>query len=178
MLQNYGPGFPYRLFKFDADAQNPLDAEDDKEPEDAKAVVKGLWRKSKFWGSRPDFGNPAGAAKAYDKGEKLMLVPLGTFILNIIPTTGRGTFKLFYFDPAPRTPYPIPPNGIPGSFDTIQFGHELIPLGNYVLDRCRSDATYETRNIGCGVSTRWTRCRWQGQPSKRDAGMTSTRTIS
>ena len=134
-LQNDSPGFPYRLFKFHADAQNPLDAEDDKEPEDAKAVVKGLWRKSKFWGSRPDFGNPSGAAKAFDKGEKLMLVPLGSFILNIIPTTGRGTYKLFYFDPGSADPLPLPPNGISGSFDTIQFGRELTPLRNFVLER-------------------------------------------
>ena len=51
-----------------------------------------------------DFGNPEGAANAYDKGEKLMLVPLGSFILNVIPTTGRGTYKLFYFDPGSAEP--------------------------------------------------------------------------
>ncbi len=134
-LQNYSPGFPYRLFKFYADAKNPLDAEDDKDPADAKAVVKGLWPKSKFWGSRPDFGNPLGAAKAFDKGDKLLLVPLGSFVLNVIPTTGRGTYRLFYFDPGSGDPLPLPPNGISGSFGTIQFGHELIPLRNFVLNR-------------------------------------------
>jgi phospholipase C len=118
--------FLYRLLKFDPSDRDPL----------GFAVVKtGFWDKKKFWGGRPDFGNPEGAAKEYDKGNKLMLVPLGTFVLNIIPTTGRGTFKLFNFDPISDDPLTDFPTMIHGSFETIQFGHELIPLGNYVLDR-------------------------------------------
>ena len=104
-------------------------------PGGVKAVQKGFWEKKKFWGGRPDFGNPEGAAKAFDQGIKLMLVPLGTFVLNIIPTTGRGTFKLFNFDPGSTDPLTLFPSMILGSFETIQFGHELIPLGNFVLDR-------------------------------------------
>jgi phospholipase C len=118
--------FPYRLLRFDPSGRDPLGF---------NVVKKGLWDKKKFWGGRPDFGNPEGAAKAYDKGDKLMLVPLGTFVLNIIPTTGRGTFKLFNFDPGSDDPLTDFPTMIHGSFETIQFGHELIPLGNYVLDR-------------------------------------------
>jgi phospholipase C len=118
--------FPYRLLRFDPSNGDPLNF----------AVVKsGFWEKKKFWLGRPDFGNPEGAAKAYDKGDKLMLVPLGTYVLNIIPTTGRGTFKLFNFDPGSNDPLTPFPTMIFGSFETIQFGHELIPLGNYVLDR-------------------------------------------
>jgi phospholipase C len=119
--------FFYRLIKFDPSARDPLGS--------FAEVQKGFWNKQKFWGGRPDFGNPQGAAKEYDKGDKLMLVPLGTFVLNIIPTTGRGTFKLFNFDPGSNDPLTDFPTMIHGSFETIQFGHELIPLGNYVLDR-------------------------------------------
>ena len=150
--------FPYRLFKFDPSNRSPLGIEavstaateavkpegvkvmnpkDVKavNPGGVKAVQKGFWEKKKFWGGRPDFGNPEGAAKAFDQGIKLMLVPLGTFVLNIIPTTGRGTFKLFNFDPGSTDPLTPFPSMILGSFETIQFGHELIPLGNFVLDR-------------------------------------------
>jgi phospholipase C len=137
MLQDYGPCFPYRLFRFDASIKDPLavDAVSPDEKPKPTLVTKGIWPKMKFWGARPDFGNPEGPAKEYDKGEKLLLLPLSTFILNVIPTTGRGTFKLFYFDPFSTDPLYFFPTWISGSFDTIQFGHELIPLGNYVLDR-------------------------------------------
>jgi phospholipase C len=140
ILQNYSPCFPYRLFRFDPTIDDPLGV-------DANSFVNGnpkptfvssgLWPKKKFWGTRPDFGNPDGPAKAYDSGDKLMLLPLGTFILNVIPTTGRGTFKLFSFSPQdPTSPDPLYdlPASIAGAFGTIQYPRELIPLGNYVLD--------------------------------------------
>jgi phospholipase C len=130
-LQDYTDSgiFPYRLLEFDPSKQDPLGVHT------AKVVRKGAWPKAKFWKSRPDFGNPEGAAKAYDKGEKLILLPLGSFVLNIIPTTGRGTFRLFSFDPCSADPLYEFPTWTYGSFLKIQFGHELIPLGNYVLDR-------------------------------------------
>ncbi len=125
--------FPFRLFKFDATNSDPLHA---------VAVKEGVWEKWKFWGTRRDFGNPDGAAKEYEKGEKLMLVPLGTFVLWIMPTLGRGTFKLFHFDPASNDILIEFPTGIFGSFNSINFGHELIPLGNYVLDRLPDKREY------------------------------------
>jgi len=128
-----GNGFPYRLFKFSGSSADPLGA---------PAVTEGFWEKKKFWGQRPDFGNPEGAAKAYDKGEKLLLVPLGSFVLWVLPTTGRGTFKLFNFDPGSADPLRHPADWIYGSFDTIEFGHELLPLGNYVLDRLPTTGEY------------------------------------
>ncbi len=134
-LQDYNPCFPYRLFKFDASINDPLGVTALSLDARPTLVMKGTWPKNKFWGTRPDFGNPEGPAKEYDKGEKLLLVPLGSYIVNIIPTSGRGTFKLFYFDPYSTDPLYVFPTWISGSFDTIQFGHELIPLGNYVLDR-------------------------------------------
>src|SRR5438105_7706898 len=95
---------------------------------------------------RADFGNPQGAHEGYDSGETLMLIPVGSWLLNVIPTEGRGTFQLWNFDPAPLTPGgtdPLPAPYLPqGSFDAIDFGHELIPLGNYVLDRVPASGDY------------------------------------
>jgi phospholipase C len=138
VLKNYNPCFPYRLLSFDPRLDNPLCV-------DAPNIATGIWPKTKFWGTRPDFGNPEGPAKAYDTGEELMLVPLGTFILNVIPTPGRGTFKLFSFDQGsrdPMCPTPAPGYTIQGAFGTIQYPHELIPLGNYVLGRLRTTGEY------------------------------------
>ncbi len=137
-LQDYEPCFPYRLFEFDPNSRNPLAAH---------PVQRGIWPKTKFWQSRVDFGNPSGARKSYESGEELMLVPLGGFVLNVIPTAGRGTFQLWNFEPSPLKP-PLRPDPLPvsytpqGAFDTIDYGHELIPLGNYVLDRLPATGEY------------------------------------
>lgn len=53
------PSFPYRLLEFDPTRANPLAAS-------AASIQDGSWTKKKFWFSRPDFGNPAGARKAYE----------------------------------------------------------------------------------------------------------------
>ena len=136
--------FPYRLFRFDPTIPDPLAVNAmHMDPKSGKPsptlVTRGIWNKSKFWWLVPDFGSPQGPGKEFMKANKLLLLPLGTFILFIIPTVGRSTFKLFQFDPGstdPVPPFPTPdPQGVPlGSFGTIEFGHELIPLGNYVLD--------------------------------------------
>ena len=128
--------FPYRLLEFDPTKQDPLGIHA------AKVVTTGTWPKAKFWRGRPDFGNPQGAAKAYNSGEKLLLLPLGTFVLNVIPTTGRGTFRLFSFDPGATDPLHEFPTWTYGSFLKIQLDHELIPLGNYVLDRVSAKRDY------------------------------------
>ncbi|MDT8990721.1 alkaline phosphatase family protein [Curvibacter sp. APW13] len=142
VLKDYQPVFPYRLFAFDPANPNPLMA---------PALQKGLWTKAKFWSYRADFGNPNGAKESYDSGENLMLLPLGSFMLNVIPTMGRGTFQLWNFDPNPlqlnpgsaQSQDPLPTPYTPqGSFDTIDFDHELIPLGNYVLDRLPETGDY------------------------------------
>lgn len=137
MLQAYQPCFPYRLFEFDPLSPDPLAA---------APVQRGLWTKTKFWQYRPDFGNPQGAHEGYDSGSELLLLPLGGFMLNVIPTEGRGTFQLWNFDPSPLSPCGADPLPMPytpqGSFDAIEFGHELIPLGNYVLDRLPGTGEY------------------------------------
>lgn len=126
-MENYDPSFPYRLFDFDPYADDPLAGD---------AVFKGAWPKNKFWGSRVDFGNPEGAQKAYDETENLVLIPLPNFVLNMIPTPGRGTYELWSFDPDPATGAdPLPTQQTPqGAFRTIRPGHTLLPLGNFVLD--------------------------------------------
>jgi phospholipase C len=137
-LQDYKPSFPFRLFRFDPSIKNPLGVRA-VNPGELTSAKTGTWEKKKFWGTRPDFGNPEGPAKEFDKGEKLMLLPLSSYILNVIPTTGRGTFKLFYFDPESADPLYLFPTWVAGAFETIEFGHELIPMGNYVLDRLNAN---------------------------------------
>jgi phospholipase C len=136
-LQEYEPCFPYRLFEFDPASQDPLAG---------KVVRRGLWPKKKFWSYRIDFGNPQGANESFDTGEMLMLLPMGGFMLNVIPTTGRGTFQLWNFDPNLLSNGdwdPLPAAYTPqGSFDTVDVRHELIPLGNYVLDRLPDSGEY------------------------------------
>lgn len=141
-LKDYEPCFPYRLFEFDPNSDNPLMG---------PALQKGLWTKAKFWSYRADFGNPNGAKESYDSGDELMLLPLGGFMLNVIPTMGRGTFQLWNFDPnppqlnpnSPLSQDPLPSPYTPqGSFDTIDFDHELIAMGNYVLDRVADTGEY------------------------------------
>jgi phospholipase C len=126
------PSFPYRLLEFDPTRANPLEAS-------AASIQDGSWTKKKFWFSRPDFGNPAGAKKAYESGDVLQLIPVGGFILNLIPAPGRGTYHLWNFDPnplAPGTTDPIKTAYSPqGAFNSITSGHDLIPVNNYVIDR-------------------------------------------
>lgn len=126
------PSFPYRLLEFDPTRANLLAAS-------AASIQAGSWTKKKFWFSRPDFGNPAGAKKAYESGDVLQLIPVGGFILNLIPAPGRGTYQLWNFDPnplAPGTTDPIKHAYSPqGAFNSITSGHDLIPVNNYVIDR-------------------------------------------
>ncbi len=126
------PFFSYRLCEFDPTNADPLAAQ---------PVQHGDWPKKKFWGRSADFGNPHGGHEQYDQDQTLRLIPLGSYLLNFIPTDGRGTFALWNFDPCPTAPGtadPIPathPYTPRGSFRGIQEGHELIPMNGYVLDR-------------------------------------------
>lgn len=146
-FKDYTPSYPYRLFQLDPASRDPLGA---------AAVQKGLWPKSKFFGSRPDFGNPSGASKIYQSGDELMLVPLHHVVLNLIPTAGRGSFGLWNFDPNPLAhgksdPLPVAYSNqgsySAGAFNDIQDGHELIPMGNYVLDRVTRTGEYRVWSV-------------------------------
>jgi len=127
-LQDYKPSFPFRLFRFDPSIKNPLGVSAVSTGERFTSAKTGTWEKKKFWGTRPDFGNPEGPAKEFDKGEKLMLLPLSSYILNVIPTTGRGTFKLFYFDPGSADPLYLFPTWVAGAFGTIETGSQAQPF--------------------------------------------------
>jgi len=125
--------YPYRLFQYDPNAKNPLAA--------APAQM-GTWEKYKFWGSVKDFGNPDGAKKEFQDHSQLTLLPLGNFLLNFLPSNGRGTFRLWNFDPGQSDPLPSTPYFPQGAFESIQAGHELIPIGGFVLDRVAADSSY------------------------------------
>lgn len=134
-MTDYLPSYPYRLFEFDptsrdGEAIDPLAMH--------RALQKGAWTKKKFWGYREDFGNPKGRGRQFADADDLTLIPLGSFLLNLIPTPGRGTFQLWNFDPSPGAPGkadPLPAPYTPmGAFETIQQGSELFPIGNTVLD--------------------------------------------
>ncbi len=116
--------YPYRLLDFDLRRDNPL-----------AAVQVGAWSMKKFWGTVADFGNPSGADKEFQKRTELLLYPMGSFLLNFIPTDGRGTFRLFNFDPAQADPLPATPYYPQGAFSSIDKRDELLPIGGYVLTR-------------------------------------------
>ena len=126
-LAKYAPSFPYRLLEFDPTADDPLASAHD--------VQTGAWPKQKFWGYRADFGNPEGRDRRYAVEHELQLVPIGSFVLHLILTAGRGTFHLWNFDPAPGSD-PLPVAYTPmGAFETIQHGTQVLALGDYVLTR-------------------------------------------
>ncbi len=123
--QSGTPGYQYKLITFDPESPDPLNGQ---------VIQSGFWKKTKFWGKYRDHysSNP-------DEDRNLDLIPMGSFVLNMIPAKGRGTFELWNFDPKPNAPGkadPIPyPYGGQGGFPLIKEGHTLIPIGNYVLDR-------------------------------------------
>ena len=116
--------YPYRLLDFDVARDNPL-----------AAIQVGAWPMSKFWGTVSDFGNPSGADKEFQKHPELLLFPMGSFLLNFIPTEGRGTFRLFNFDPGQPDPLPETPYYPQGAFESIDKRDELLPIGGYVITR-------------------------------------------
>ena len=131
--------YSYRLLQFNPDADNPLGSfvpdpsQDGKQVWSAAAVQAGTWTKSKFFSSRQDFANPNGARKGFESGSELILVSMHNFVLNFIPTVGRGTNQLFNFDPGSKDPLPAPYSA-QGAWPWIELGHELLHVNGYVLD--------------------------------------------
>lgn len=125
--------YAYRLLEFNPNAANVFGSFGrDKEWTDG-AVQSGSWSKGKFFGSRSDFANAQGAKKGFESGTDLVLVSLHNFVLNWIPTAGRGTYHLFNFDHGSRDPLPGPVTP-QGAWLTIDAGHQLIPIGGYIID--------------------------------------------
>ena len=126
--------YTYRLLEFNMDEADPLGCFDATGKWTDGSVQSGTWTKAKYFNSRPDFANPDGAKKGYESGTDLFLVSAHSFVLNWIPTEGRGTYQLFNFDPG--SPDPLPTSwGAQGSWMTIQQGHELKYVSGYILDR-------------------------------------------
>ncbi len=119
------PGYQYKLIDFDPNLTDPLNS---------PTVQSGFWKKTKFWGKYRDHYsfNP-------DEDQNLDLTPMSSYVMNMIPAKGRGTFELWNFDPQPNSPGHADPIPFPytgqGGFPLIKEGHTLIPVGNYVLDR-------------------------------------------
>lgn len=119
-----GKNYPYKLFEFDPTSSDPLNG---------KAIQQGVWSSKKFWGYRAHYSdNP-------NEQNELPLISMGNFMLFFIGGKGRGTYMLYNFDPNsanPNTTDPIPSTYTPqGGFPTIQQGHELVCMNNYVIDR-------------------------------------------
>ena len=93
-LGDYYPCYPYRLSEFDINNEDPLSG---------KVISEGAWPKTKFWHGRVDFGNADGDKKNFDEATKLELLSFNNFVLNWIPTAGRGTYQLWDFDPAHKS---------------------------------------------------------------------------
>ena len=125
--------YAYRLLEFNPKAPNPLGSFDSHGVWSEKAVQAGVWAKGKFFGSRADFANPDGANKGFESGTELQLVSMHNFVLNWIPTDGRGTFQLFNFDHGSTDPLPgaVTPQG---AWLTIEAGHQLMYCCGYVID--------------------------------------------
>ncbi len=118
-------GFAWRLFPFDPGSADPLNA---------TGGLSGFWPAKKFFTGVADFSDPTGGHQKHD-GDILELIPMGgNFVLHIIPNKGRGTFRLWNFDPQTLTGDPLSIWMDPGAFDDIQAGVELLPLGDQVVD--------------------------------------------
>ncbi|NCD72469.1 alkaline phosphatase family protein [Mucilaginibacter agri] len=142
---NGNKGFPYQLFEFDPNSADPLNA---------KPVQAAIWPISKFWSYRTYYSNNP------DEQKVLNLIPMGgNFMLFFVGGEGRGTYMLFNFDPDFVNPVaddaadggtgsttgsdPLPGCYTQqGGFPSIQSDHELIPIGNYVLDRFGDGSSY------------------------------------
>jgi phospholipase C len=125
--------YTYRLLQFNPNEDNPLGSFDKNGKWGSSAVQAGSWPKSKFFGSRSDFANASGATKGFESGTDLALISLHNFVLNWIPTEGRGTYQLFNFDNGSSDPLPAPLTP-QGAWLTIELGHQLIHIGGYVID--------------------------------------------
>jgi phospholipase C len=130
-LQDGWLTYPYQLLRFDPESDHPLGV---------AAEQRGVWPQKKFWGYRAHYGRDP------KEGDALELIPLTSFVMSLIPAAGRGTFELWNFDPRPTKPGDADPLPCPykpqEAFPTIQAGHELLPLGNYVLDRLPDKQRY------------------------------------
>lgn len=127
---------PYRLFEFDPDHPDPLNAE---------PVQKGQWPKSKFWQFFDHYTwDPT-------RTDIVELVPMTGYVMAFMPTAARGTYMLWNFDPAPDAPGaadPLPNALTPqDAFSLIGGGSQLLPMDNYVLEWVAATSTWRVWNF-------------------------------
>ena len=127
----HGNNIRYRLFNFDPKSPDPLNDH---------AIQQGLWEQDKFSGYYDHY--------TWDKEmpDILQLIPMTGYVLAFIPSSARGSYRLWNFDPAPTTPgtkdplcNPITPQD---AFSLIGEGSQLLPIGNYVLEWIAAQSKY------------------------------------
>lgn len=121
----------YRLFTFDPENPDPLNGQ---------ALQQGYWEQSKFSGYYDHY--------TWDKElpDILQLIPMTGYVLAYIPSSARGSYRLWNFDPAPNAPGKTDPlcNAITpqDAFSLIGEGSQLHPIGNYVLEWIATQSKY------------------------------------
>ena len=130
--------YPYRLIEFDPNITDPLNG---------RVVQSGNWPVSKFYGYWHTYSGDPGEQDHID------LYTLGTYVLFFTGAPGRGTFSLYNFDPnfnAPNTSDPLTEARDQvgaDAFQSIQAGHELLPMNNYLLDRMPDKTSFRWWSI-------------------------------
>ena len=92
----------YKLWSFDPDSPT------DKDPLGGTPVSQWYWSTEKFTRGRLDFGHFGDRYNRHLNAGVMEFVPFGSCMLAWIPEAGRGTFRLWNFDPQSADPLPEP----------------------------------------------------------------------
>lgn len=74
-------------------------------------------------------------------GENSQLIPIDNYVLEWLPTETASTYRVWSFDPQAMTPLALPTIS-EGSWSDIDKSHQLLVLGDYILDWVPSDRSY------------------------------------
>ncbi|MDX1811627.1 MAG: alkaline phosphatase family protein, partial [Gammaproteobacteria bacterium] len=74
-------------------------------------------------------------------GENSRLLPVDNYVLEWIPTESSSTYRVWSFDPQEMTPLALPAIS-EGTWADIDDKHQLLVLGNYILDWIPGDLSY------------------------------------
>lgn len=108
----------YRVIKYNRYSSSPL-AE--------QITSSGQWKKEKFFSKyRPIYGADFNEIK---------LIGFPGYVLSIIASPGRRSYQLWNFDPLAEGDCLSSGSFKSGGFSNISVDRELLPIGNYVLDR-------------------------------------------
>lgn len=123
----------YALHAFDPSCGQPLGK---------KPVQSGVWDGSrKFFHGHLDFGHFNNRHKGTGRDKGMQFVSMNNFVLAWTAEPGRGNYHLWNFDPGSKDPlqYGYNPDG---AWVDIEHGHQLVALGNYILDWVPEERTY------------------------------------